>query len=44
VIPTLNDEKEPPHVFRRLPVGFAACTGDIVVAMDADGSAPSKRS
>ena len=81
VIPTLNEEKNLPHVFARLPgglhevivvdghsvddtvevarrlrpdvrivmqpgrgkgnalsAGFAACTGDIVVTMDADGS------
>jgi glycosyltransferase involved in cell wall biosynthesis len=81
VIPTLNEEKNLPHVFTRLPeglhevivvdghstdatvavarrlrpdvrvitqpgrgkgnalaAGFAACTGDIVVTMDADGS------
>ena len=81
VIPTLNEEKNLPHVFARLPdglhevivvdgrstddtievaqrlrpdvrivmqpgrgkgnalaAGFAACTGDIVVSMDADGS------
>jgi hypothetical protein len=44
VIPALNDEKKLPHVFRRLPAGFAACTGEIVVAMDADGSARSTRS
>ena len=81
VIPTLNEEKNLPHVFARLPeglhevivvdghstddtvavarrlrpdvrivtqpgrgkgnalaAGFAACTGDVVVSMDADGS------
>jgi glycosyltransferase involved in cell wall biosynthesis len=81
VIPTLNEEKNLPHVFARLPdglhevivvdgrstddtvevarrlrpdirvlmqpgrgkgnalaVGFAACTGEVVVSMDADGS------
>jgi hypothetical protein len=45
VIPTLNEAENLPHVFARLPdkgdalaTGFAACTGDIIVMLDADGS------